>query len=410
MRVALLTNHLPGYHQLWGGAETACYRLAQGLSSLGLDITVVTKNPDKKIEESFKAVAIDDHWCKGLFLKAANRLVQFDYYNPVLGQKVQRALERINPQLVHLQKFDNFSVSVIPRIKKMGLPIVASIYDYSLFCPNGLLLKGDGNSCRLFQGMQCRRCFDLVFKSYPLRRRLLQRVIFRGYPQLIDHFVVLSENSSGVLQSYGISKKKISVIPLPLYEAIGNSQDIQGGLIVFAGWLSYNKGLHILLKAMPEVLKRINRAHLWVLDIGGVDSYAREIKGFIQKNGLSSKVKLLGRLPVAEFKRVLRKANIVAIPEQWENVSPLILGEAASLGRPVVASRIGGISEFVERKEFLACPNDSDDFAKKIIWIMENQEEALKLAKEMREKAAGVFHFQSTLKAIVSLYNELIKL
>jgi len=404
-----LTNHLPGYHQLWGGAETACYRLAQGLSSLGLDITVITKNPNKKIEESFKTISIDDQWCKGLLLKAANRLIQFDYCNPILGRKVQGALKRLDPQLVHLQKFDNFSVAIIPRIKKMGLPIVASIYDYILFCPNGLLLKEDGTSCRLFQSIQCRKCFNLVFKSYPSYRSLLQRVILKDYPHLIDHFIVLSENSSEILESYGINKKKISIIPLPLYEAIDNSQGIQEGLIVFAGWLSYNKGLHILLKAMPEVLKSTNRAHLWVLDIGGVKSYADQIKEFISKNGLNSKVKFLGRLPIAEVRRVLKKANIVAIPEQWENVSPLILAEAASLGRPVVASRIGGISEFIKRKEFLAAPGDPGDFAKKIIWILENQAEAFKLAEEMRQKAVRVFDPQTTLKAIVNLYGELIK-
>jgi glycosyltransferase involved in cell wall biosynthesis len=409
MRVAFLTNYLPGYHRLWGGAETACYRLAQGLSSLGLDITVITKNPDKKIEESFKSIAIDDHWCKGLFLKAVNRLVQFDYSNPILGRKVQKALKRIDPQLVHLQKFDNFSVSVIPRIKKMGLPIVASIYDYILFCPNGLLLKQDGSNCRLFQGIRCRKCFNPVFKSYPSCRSLLQRVIFRDYPHLIDHFIALSENSAEILQSYGVNKKKISVIPLPLSETIDNSQGMQEGLILFAGWLSYNKGLHILLRAMPEVLKSTNRAHLWVLDIGGVESYSREIKEFIRNNGLNSKVKFLGRLPITEVKAVLKKANIVAIPEQWENVSPLIMTEAASMGRPIVASRIGGISEFIEKREFLADPSEPDDFAKKIIWILENQAEAFKLAEEIRKKAIRLFHPQTALKEVINLYGGLIK-
>jgi len=409
MRISFLTNNLPGYHQVWGGAETACYRLAAGLSNLGLDITVVSKSPDRKIEENFKSISVTGNWCKGLLAKASNRFIRFDYYNPILAGEVSKALRKAYPQLVHLQKFDDFSVSVIPQIKKMRLPVVASIYDYILFCPNGLLLKSNGTSCRLFQGLHCRRCFNLIFQSYPGCRQLLQRVFFKHYLQLVDHFIVLSENSAQILRSYGIDDKSISVIPLPLYDSACNLEDLDNGLIVFAGWLSYNKGLHILIRAMQDVVKNVKDAHLEVLGIGGVESYIKEIEKSIRERGLSGKVQLFGRLSQDEVRAILKKANVVVIPEQWENVSPLIMAEAASFARPMVASSIGGIKEFIERDEFLSSSDDPQDFAKKITWVLQNKKEAFALSELLRQKAARTFNPQIAFDKLISLYERLIK-
>lgn len=56
---------------------------------------------------------------------------------------------------------------------------------------------------------------------------------------------------------------------------------------------------------------------------------------------------------------------MVVIPEQWENMSPVVLIEAMCHGKPVVASRIGGIPEFVEdgASGLLADPCSPSSFA-----------------------------------------------
>jgi len=85
------------------------------------------------------------------------------------------------------------------------------------------------------------------------------------------------------------------------------------------------------------------------------------------------------------------------------------MAEAASLARPIVASRIGGIKEFIERDEFLSDPGDPQDFARKIIWILQNKKEAFALSGSLRQKAAFTFNPQTAFSKIIGLYERLIK-
>lgn len=398
MKICYIADSLPEYHHIWGGAEVACYKLTQAFVKEGADISVLTNKTIKQPREDFKIICVE----------GKDRLFRFDYYNPSLVKEVIDILKALKPHVVHLHKFDTFSVSIIPHIKKLGLPIAVSIYDYRLICPNALLLKEDGKPCRLFHGLRCVRCLRRAYNyDYPYLFAL-QRVLFRRYLKLVDRFIVLSRNSSEILQAYGIDKDRISVIPLPLYESDDRCQDIQEKLIVFMGWLCPHKGLHIVINALPQIIKAFPEAQLWIAETGKLDSYLEMIKGLIDKFNLNSNIKFLGKLPHAEAIALLKKAHIVVVPEQWENVTPVILGEAASLGKPVVASRIGGIPEFVEIKEFLAVADDPNDFADKIIWILNNKDKASTLAESMRQKSSEVLRPSVIFKKLTTLYAELI--
>lgn len=78
-------------------------------------------------------------------------------------------------------------------------------------------------------------------------------------------------------------------------------------------------------------------------------------------------VVLLGQRKREEIRDLMRSAAVVIVPEQWENMSPLIVIEAMSLSRPVVASNIGGIPELIEdgREGLLAAYQEPADFAKR---------------------------------------------
>ena len=56
---------------------------------------------------------------------------------------------------------------------------------------------------------------------------------------------------------------------------------------------------------------------------------------------------------------------MIVIPEQWENMSPVVMLEAISAKKKIGASKIGGIPEFL--KEHLVEPTDYEGFAEEII-------------------------------------------
>ena len=106
-----------------------------------------------------------------------------------------------------------------------------------------------------------------------------------------------------------------------------------GHSILFAGWLNDRKGVHIAIKAMPSILREFPEAVLYV--IGGrakfADAYERGYEQFIEEKGLHNNIVFLGHQSPEVVKAYIHKASVLVIPEQYENMSPLIMIEAMTL-------------------------------------------------------------------------------
>ncbi|MBI3755103.1 MAG: glycosyltransferase family 4 protein [Deltaproteobacteria bacterium] len=176
--------------------------------------------------------------------------------------------------------------------------------------------------------------------------------------------------------------------------------------ILFAGWIDEKKGLHILIDAMPEIFKKVPSAKLYVLELTSYKEYKNKILKKVDEYGLKDRFFMLGRLSSDEFKEYLKKANVVVVPEQWENMSPVIIAEAMAKAKPIVASRIGGIPEFIEhgKSGLLASHNNPKDFAEKIIQILQDKNKAIEMGKMARQRALEIFNEEKIKNQLLDLY------
>ena len=81
-------------------------------------------------------------------------------HNPYAVKTVRRKIEEFKPDIVQIQNlYPLFSPSIIPVVKRMGVPVVMRCPNYRLFCPNGLCYDSAGNICeRCFGGHEW-NCF-----------------------------------------------------------------------------------------------------------------------------------------------------------------------------------------------------------------------------------------------------------
>lgn len=121
------------------------------------------------------------------------------------------------------------------------------------------------------------------------------------------------------------------------------------------------KGLHMLLKAMPLILREFPDT---IIKIGGknitaasnvkeritMSSYGRIIRNLIKKFNLDKKVVFLNSLSGIEMKEEYLKCNVFVCPSAIEN-SPNSLAEAQLLGVPCVASYVGGVADMIPNSE-----------------------------------------------------------
>jgi glycosyltransferase involved in cell wall biosynthesis len=184
-----------------------------------------------------------------------------------------------------------------------------------------------------------------------------------------------------------------------------HNDKIEKDVILYVGWILPHKGIHVMLEAMVEVVKEIPSARLFIIETG-----KDNIQQLIRRYELESYVTVLGRVAPEDVKEYLQRANIVVIPEQWENVGPLFLVEAMNFAKPIVASSIGAIPEFIDdgQSGFLVEPNDSRAFAERIIWILKNRERAMEMGRNAYENAKRIFDKNKNLEQLLNLYKEKI--
>jgi len=102
-------------------------------------------------------------------------------------------------------------------------------------------------------------------------------------------------------------------------------------------------------------------------------------------------------------------ADVVAVPSRMDNL-PQVATEAAACGKPVVAFDIGGLPDIVEHRlsGYLARPEDVDDMAYGLKWILSNQDLTIRMGLEARRRAEQAWSFSSVSAQYQEVFREAI--
>ena len=121
-------------------------------------------------------------------------------------------------------------------------------------------------------------------------------------------------------------------------------------LLLSVGRLEENKGFHVLAAALAELRARAGSGPGWRWVLVGDGPYRPRIAGAIDAAGLSSHVHLAGRVAESELAGWYAAADVFVHPTLYEG-SSLVTLEAMAHGKPVVATRAGGLPDKVRPGE-----------------------------------------------------------
>lgn len=191
-------------------------------------------------------------------------------------------------------------------------------------------------------GMQCViECHNV----FPHERTPLDAPLLRFALSAADHLITHSTNDREVLAAL-IPGKNVKVSPLPVPEAFSTSSERQRGgrTLLFFGKVRKYKGLEVLLKAMPSVLKRIECELLIVGEF--YDSIAR-YEQLIRELGIQNNVRIDNRYVTnEEIPAIFDRADVLVLPYVSASQSAVARIALAS-GLPIIATRAGGLGESV---------------------------------------------------------------
>ena len=190
--------------------------------------------------------------------------------------------------------------------------------------------------------------------------------------------------------------------------------------VIFVSQADYPlKGFHIILEAMPEVLRSYPDT---VIKVGGnsitgfttlkekikIGSYGQYLRKLMKDLKLEQKVIVLGKMSAAEMKENYLNSSVYVCASSVEN-SPNSMGEAMLLGMPVIASRTGGIPSIAEEgKEALMFePCNSKQLASRIISLFGDRKLAEALSEAAVLRARDNYDADKNYADLMEIYREI---
>ena len=401
MKILHVADFLPGFHKTLGGAEFAALRTIEEQQQRGVDVDIATLRFDAETvaRDSDRPDQIGnlDRFAPG----PAYVIKQLFYPgDPIAACALTRIIGRKQPDVIHFHNLHFSGLSTVLAAARTGIPVAMTIYDYWLFCPSFMLLTNKNELCQQGHGAHC---VDCVGTRRAAMLRPLKRLGFAMRPRVfgqvrnaVDAFITLSSASGRLLTQHGVDEKKVHAIHQPVWQqavAAGEAGPATLGRLLYVGWVEARKGLHIAIEALAKVASEFSELKLDVLGMAANTAYEQEIRDLIQRLGLQDRVNFLGQQSRDGLLEALQDAFLVLVPEQWENMSPVIVTEAMAAGACVLASRVGGIPEFVIDGEsgLLAERADAAAFAAQIRYAMANPLTVETMRRAARQRAQKVF-------------------
>lgn len=416
MKIAIISDHLPGYHTIWSGAELIAITLNDILQKAGVETyfltSTYTAQENRTVQNVFQI---------NTPLKKYEIIIQNFPVDIAALWSLFRTLKEKKPDAVHINgKYLYLPAIIVCSILK--IPFVYTVADYFIFCPRVIIRKPDGSNCEKYHGTDCSVCLgemkegwikNILLKTPPVVLSpflLLRKWIFNYYNKKVNSYIALSNTSKNRLVEYGIHPDKVKIVyHYYLKEPSPTNECIDPCSAVFVGWLSLENGTDILVKAFLLVLKDLPNAKLYLVGTGK-ERFVAQLKERICAHNAQNNILFLGKKENQEALSILQKCAVVVVPHQWpKEFGPIVLIEAAALGKPVITSNIGASHEFITDavSGFLVSAfNDPDAFAEKIIHLLSHPEIAVRMGEKGKEKMRFVYT-NSCAEELIELYSNL---
>lgn len=220
----------------------------------------------------------------------------------------------------------------------------------------------------------------------------------------------------------GVSRAVLGSVVAPFPEIASRSSVIYNGFeepalvpsplhfdaprILCLGRLVAEKCFDLAVAAMPRVLAAFPKAKLL---IAGDGPERHRLEGLVSVLGLGDATSFLGWISPDDVHALLNDTTLLVMPSRSEGL-PGVAIQAAQMGRPVIATRVGGTPEVVAHGEtgLLVAPGDVRGLGDSICALLGNPRMACELGVRARDRAGLVFDWQTHVDAYDDLYRRLV--
>jgi glycogen(starch) synthase len=379
VRIVFVSREYPPA-DFMGGIGTYTATVAKALARRGHEIFVVSRGEESEyVAEQVNVMRLDHHW---LPHPVAERLLA--------NRQIAARARHVGPHVVQASEWDAEAWWIarfgsVPVVTRLATPT------YVLDRLNYGGERPETSFVRRLERDQTRRS-SAVFAP---TRAIAERVSTDW--ELPGGFVEVIPNP-------------VDVEEVRRLAAAAEPPSLPQRALVFFGRMERRKGIEVLASALPRVLGHDADLHAVFIGRDPGDEDGALMQRFWRKvEPVRERVHVLGELKRGEALAVVARAEVVVLPSLWESFGYVCV-EAMALGRPVVASRAGGLAEIVEDdvSGWLAPAGDAEALA----GLLERRlgdEEALRRIGEAAVRRASDFSPSRIAERMEELYGRAIE-
>lgn len=300
-------------------------------------------------------------------------LDMFDEAFPILN--IHDQIINIEPDVIYIHQLDD--ESIYKEIIKTKIPTVRFFHDHKLFCLREHKYTTLGKkTCTKKLGLGCYGCLGFVNRSNSALGFSIQTLgkleKLQKVNKELNHFIVASEYMKEHLELHDFDNDSITVNPLyaaKKFEYSTNTNFTSNKTLLFVGQLINGKGLDALLKSMHKIDEEYN---LVVVGEGKQEEY---FKHYCKELKIEHRVTFVGKLNHEELMEYYKRAYCLVVPSRAPETFNLVGIEAQKVGLPVIATAVGGVSQWLKHdvNGLLVTPNDIKDLQEKINLLIEDK-------------------------------------
>lgn len=407
MKILLINT----YFFMFGGAERYFFDLAKLFEEHGHEVMFFCMDHPKNLPTKYSKyfVSYFPPFNELSFFKKIKFLLSF-FYNFEAKKKFRKLILEEKPDLVHINIISfEITHSIIFEAKRHKIPIIMTLHDYRILCPQVVMLN---------KGKICEKCINGSF-FFCIKNKCIFGSLLRSIPMTIfyyfNFFILKTLNKINLFISpsqylkYKIKKSRycsnFNIVVMEHFidvEKYKPKYDFVEKNVVYFGRLSKEKGIDVLIDAIKD------------LDVTLKIIGAGDFEFQLQKKVLTEQIKnvyFLGFLNQEDLYQELKNSMFSVAPSLWEETFGYSIAESFCVGKPVIASEIGAYKELINDSGagLLFSPGDVIQLKEKIRYLIENIGLCIEMGKNARRYIERKMDKESYHSSLVKEYNNVLQ-
>lgn len=416
VHVLMVSEYFPPHAM--GGGELSAFALARGLVKKKVQVSVLTSRfPGDSEEDILDGVRIYRRLKTGSGSGDISGNIGRLGFNSAVEKELPKLVESIKPDVVHAMNVT--SLPGVSRVLGKGLKAIAHINSPLAFCPKGTkLYKGNEytKKCTFSHFVPCfvssKELGRLSNRWYLKYNPVVWVVIYYRWTKIrnsltkYQQYLPISTYMETWLHNYSVPDDKTQVLPniidLSAFSKVKSKANRVPKILYLGGYVNM-KGLHVVLDALKGITQK------YELHCYGSGQEKGKLQELALKNGV--KASLHDEVKQTDLPNLLAGSDLLVFPSLVPEAFGRVALEAMAAAKPVIASKIGGITDIVidNKTGRLVEAGNVEQWNKAIVDLLKNSKKRAVMGRAGKARATKEFTEEKIVKTAIDAYRKVLK-